>query len=221
MRVPHHRVRPPVRVLHGHRGARAHVQQRLGLRLLEHPVHQTRPEGHVPGARLRREVIRVHGLVDVPLALQAADQTLRRRRVDDFDVRVHSRGEVDGRLRVRRVTHAELNLELVPPQRHLVRRLEPDVPHLPRVVVVLELEHHGRFRVIGVGIGARGAHHPVHVPGKAVLLHRAGAELGEAEGDAAGDGLGLVPHGVGADEEDLVAARLAPGNGQSREVTRR
>lgn len=58
-----------------------------------------------------------------------------------------------------------------------------------------------------------------HVSGKAVLLHLSRAELREAEGHAAADGLGLVEDGVRANVQHLVAAGLAPrGRGSIRLV---
>ena len=136
----------------------------------------------------------------------------------DVAVEAARGGEVDGTvvtttlLVLLRVEHAELHLELVAAEGDLVGGLERVVPHASGVLVVLEHEHHGGFGVVRVGVGRGGDDGPVEISRESVLLHLvAWAELREAEGDAAADGLALVEDCVGADEEHLVAAGLAPG----------
>mmetsp|Transcript_30058 Transcript_30058/g.96357 ORF Transcript_30058/g.96357 Transcript_30058/m.96357 type:complete len:328 (+) Transcript_30058:68-1051(+) len=115
-------------------------------------------------------------------------------------------GGGEGELLLVGVGHSELRLELAVHQGDGLLGLEGGGPHGLGVVVLCEGHGDG-----GGGAAGRGSELPVAVAGEAVHLHVAGAELGEAVGDAAGDGLGLVELGVRADVQDVIAALGLPG----------
>ena len=145
-------------------------------------------------------------LVEVAEALEALDRRLGD--VGDLKVGVQRGGEVK-RL-VPGVHHAHVRAQRLAVQRHREGDLEGVREHGAGVVIVGEDDGHLGVAVVGLRVGRGGGHGPVEVARKAVLLHSAGAKLGEAVRHAAGDGLGLVEDGVGADEEHLVPARLLP-----------
>ncbi len=91
----------------------------------------------------------------------------------------------------------------------LQQRLERVRPHGARRGAVAQRQRDGRLRVVRVHVGRRAEHAPEAVAREAVLLHRAGAKDGEADGHAARDGLAAVEDSVRADEEHFVTGGLA------------
>ena len=118
----------------------------------------------------------------------------------------------EGERLLARVGHLEGRLELTVAQRNGLGHLEVFVPHGLGVVGREEGHLDGRvgsFRLLG--------QFPVDVSREAVNLDVAWAELRPAVRESAGDGLGLVEHGIGPDVEHLAAVGLGEGGDDAAE----